>query len=147
MPNAPARACATCGQVIPNGGGCRACAKQQERRRGTAHARGYTYRDWQPFRRRFLWMLVDANILPICGAALPTGPVNRDSACRDAGIDTFTSQDGSALHLDHEPALEDWERTIPARVCDPNRIVLKCQACHSLKTQRENQQLQAHASS
>jgi hypothetical protein len=70
----------------------------------------------------------------MCGAALPTGPVNRDSSCRDAGLFTFTSADGSSLHLDHEPALEQWERKDTARVCDPNRIVLKCRACHSTKT-------------
>jgi hypothetical protein len=81
--------------------------------------------------------LVDAGILPVCGAALPTGPTQRDSACRDAGIDTFTSQDGSSLHLDHEPPLEQWERSDVDRVCDPCRIVLKCQACHQAKTAKE----------
>lgn len=105
-----------------------------EHGRGTAHQRGYTYRDWQPFRRRFLSALVDADILPVCGAALPDGPSVRDSACRDAGLFTFASADGSSLHLDHEPALQSWERSDPARVCDPTRIVLKCASCHNRKT-------------
>jgi len=116
---------------------CPAHARQQEQQRGTAHHRGYTFKDWQPFRRRYLAALVEAGLLPVCGAALPTGPRMRDSACRDAGVFTYTSADGSSLHLDHEPALEDWERQHPAIVCNPNRIVLKCASCHSRKTARE----------
>jgi hypothetical protein len=136
MPTAPKRACPTCGLVI-TGKTCQTCARHQEQRRGTAHARGYTYRQWQPFRRKFIASLVYEGILPVCGAALPMGPVNRDSRCRDHGIDTFTSADGSSLHLDHEPPLQAWERSDPSRVCDPTRIVLKCQACHQRKTARE----------
>jgi hypothetical protein len=116
---------------------CLTHARQQDQLRGTAHARGYTYRDWQPFRRRFLAALVQAGIVPVCGAALPEGPVSRDSACRDAGLLTFTSTDGSSLHLDHEPALRDDERGDVRAVCDPLRIVLKCQACHAAKTAKE----------
>ena len=47
------------------------------------------------------------------------------------------SADGSSLHLDHEPPLQDWERKDKARVCDMNRIVLKCARCHSIKTARD----------
>jgi hypothetical protein len=138
MPSAPLRPCTTpgCPELVASGS-CPAHARQQEQRRGTAHARGYTYRDWQPFRRRFLAALVEAGLLPVCGAALPDGPLARDSACRDAGLFTYTSADGSSLHLDHEPPLEDWERRIPSVVCDPRRVVLKCARCHTIKTARE----------
>ena len=118
-------------------GRCPSCARKKDQARGTAHQRGYTFRYWQPFRKQFIAALVNAGIQPVCGAALPTGPVNRDSPCRDAGLLTFTSADGSSLHLDHEPPLQDWERSEPARVCDPNRIVLKCQSCHQAKTAKE----------
>jgi hypothetical protein len=127
-----------CPALLPRGvSRCPTHARQQEQIRGTAHARGYTSRDWQPFRRRFLAALVQAGIGPVCGAALPDGPRQRDSACRDAGLFTFTSADGSSLHLDHEPALRDDERSDVRAVCDLNRIVLKCQACHAAKTARD----------
>lgn len=138
MPVAPLQPCSgspTCPNLTA-GGLCPKCAGAREKRRPTAHARGYTYRDWRPFRPRFIAMLVEQGLLPVCGEALLTGPTNRTSACRDAGLLTFASQDGSSLHLDHEPELEDWERAIPAKVCDPNRIVLKCRECHSAKTAR-----------
>lgn len=139
MPYAPQRPCPHSGcPTLTTGGLCPAHARQSiqrmDQQRGTAHARGYTYGDWQPFRRRFLATLVDAGITPVCGAALPTGPRTRDSLCLDAGLLTFTSADGSSLHLDHEPSLEDWERRNPTIVCDLNRIVLKCAACHARKT-------------
>ena len=135
MPMAPLRPCSAPGcPTLTTGGPCQAHARQREQRRGTAHSRGYTYRDWQPFRRRFLAALVRADILPVCGAALPSGPINRDSACLQAGLLIFTSQDGSSLHLDHEPELEDHERSNVAAVCDPDRIVLKCASCHARKT-------------
>lgn len=136
-PLAPRHPCSVSGcPALTDGGPCPDHARAREQRRGTAHARGYTYGGWQPFRRRFFALLVAHDILPICGAALPTGPTTRDSACRDAGLFTFTSQDGSSLHLDHEPELEDHERTNQAAVCDPDRIVLKCASCHSIKTGR-----------
>jgi len=146
MPNAPLRPCSGGCGVLVQSGRCPTCARHQENKRGTAHQRGYTWRYWQPFRRRFLAALVEAGILPVCGAALPSGPANRDSLCRDHGLFTYTSQDGSSLHLDHEPALEDWERADPHRVCDETRIVLKCQTCHQAKTARETHHLQAYGS-
>src|SRR5678816_587194 len=108
MPMAAPRAC-RCGALLINGR-CSTCARQKEQIRGTAHQRGYTFRYWQPFRKQFIAALVNAGIQPVCGAALPDGPVNRDSQCRDAGLLTFASADGSSLHLDHEPPLEEWER-------------------------------------
>lgn len=136
-PMAALRPCAEpgCPTLVPSGR-CATHARQADQHRGTAEARGYTWRDWTPFRRRFLALLVEANILPVCGAALPDGPAQRDSACRDAGLFTYTSQDGSSLHFDHEPALEEWERSDPTKVCDPHRIVLKCASCHNAKTAR-----------
>ena len=135
MPTAALRACSRCG--ARNAGPCPTCSRQNEQRRGTAHARGYTFRDWVPFRRRFLAALVEAGITPCCGASLPTGPRPDASQCRAAGLLTFTSADGSSLHLDHEPALHDYERKDPIAICDPNRIVLLCRACHGSKTARE----------
>jgi hypothetical protein len=44
---------------------------------------------------------------------------------------TMTSADGSQLAMNHEPALEEWERHDRSRVCDPLRIELLCAACHA----------------
>lgn len=123
---------------LTSGGPCPDHRRQREQQRGTAHARGYTYRHWQPFRRRFLALLVDAGILPVCGAALPSGPSPDHSQCRAAGVLTWTSVDGSSLHFDHDPPLLEHERQSPSAVCDPNRIVLLCQSCHAAKTAKEN---------
>ena len=136
MPSAPLRPCAGGCGVLVKQGRCPACALRLEQRRGTAHQRGYD-RAWINFRPRYFALLVEAGIVPVCGAALPTGPEKRDSACRDAGLLTFASADDSSLHLDHEPKLEEWERRDVSRVCDERRIVLKCSACHSAKTGRE----------
>jgi hypothetical protein len=138
MPTAPLRPCAASGcPTLVHHGRCPIHARQQEQYRGTAHQRGYTSRDWQPFRRRFLAALVEANVVPVCGAALPDGPRSRDSQCRDDGVFTYTSRDGSSLHLDHEPPLADWERRNPVIVCDVTRIQLLCAQCHQRKTARE----------
>ena len=138
MPHGTCHPCVPgCPVLLPRGvQRCPIHARQQEQQRGTAHQRGYN-RSWLAFRPRFIAALVQAGILPVCGAALPNGPRTRDSHCRDAGLFTYTSADGSSLHLDHEPALEDWERQHPAIVCDPTRIVLKCASCHQTKTARE----------
>ena len=136
MPTAALSPCSTCREV-----GCTVHAKvrarEQEQRRGTAHARGYTRRDWQPFRLQFLALLVDAGLTPTCGAALQSGPRTEDSRCQAQGLLTFTSADGSSLHLDHEPPLQPYERTDTAAVCDPHRIQLLCLSCHAAKTTRE----------
>lgn len=138
MPFAPLRPCSTPGcQELTQNGPCPTHARQREQRRGTAHARGYTYRDWQPFRKRFLAALVDAGITPCCGAALPTGPSPDASECRARGLFTFSSGGGKSLHFDHEPALQDHERRDVTKVCDLNRIVLLCASCHSAKTARD----------
>lgn len=139
MPTAPSRLCPR-GHIVAGSRSCPACDRQHDIARGTAHARGYTYRDWQPFRRRFLAQLVDASRLAVCGATLPDGPATTDSQCRLDDVFTFESEDGSSLHLDHEPPLLDAERLDPSAVCDPTRIQLLCDRCHNAKSARERQQ-------
>ena len=133
------RLCPTPGcPTLTVGGPCPVHRRQRERQRGTAHARGYTYTDWQPFRRLHLRRLVEAGILPVCGAALPSGPAPTHSQCHQQGVLTWASLDGSSLHLDHDPPLCESERQDPRAVCDSTRIVLLCQACHAAKTMKEN---------
>ena len=133
MPTAALSPCSVCRQL-----NCtqhkNARAKAYDRYRGTAHSRGYTYTQWRPFRDAFVGALVAAEILPVCGAALPTGPRTQDSACQAQGWLTFTSLDGSSLHVDHEPPLREDERRDMAVVCDLNRVQLLCRSCHATKT-------------
>jgi hypothetical protein len=134
MPDRPLRACAgRCGRLVLRGR-CPDCARPYERDRGSAAARGYDGR-WIAFRLAWLVRLVESQpmILPVCGAVLPGGPVTTDSRCRQAGLLTYASADGSSLHLDHEPSLQPWERSITARVCDPFRVQLLCAECHGAK--------------
>jgi hypothetical protein len=136
MPNAPLRPCTGgCGARVQKGK-CPACARQVERRRGSAHQRGYT-KDWEQFKAYFLSLVVQAGIVPCCGAALPNGPHTQDSQCQQQGLLTMVSRNGHALHLDHTPPLQDWERSDPRRVCDQNRVQLLCFDCHARKTERE----------
>jgi hypothetical protein len=79
-------------------------------------------------------MLVEAGVAPVCGAVLPGGPVTTDSRCQALGWTIFSSEDGSSLHLDHEPALTAEERRQPEIVCDPLRIQLLCKIDHAVKT-------------
>ncbi len=126
MPTASLRPCATpqCGVLVPHGH-CAAHQRRTERLRGSAHARGYTSYWHEVFRPFFISLLVNANVAPVCGASLPTGPQTTHSRCQADGLMT-----GSGLHLHHEPPLEEWERADRARVCDPHRIQLLCASCH-----------------
>ncbi len=135
-PDAPGRPCAGgCGTLVRKGR-CSACARPADQRRGTASQRGYDA-FWLRFRKEWLNTLVVLHgILPVCGAAFPDGPPWRASACADSGLLTFASADGSSLHLDHVPELEDHERRDRQAVCDPLRIVLLCATCHNAKTAR-----------
>jgi hypothetical protein len=133
MPTAAMRACA-CGAVVS--GRCPACAAKREQQRGTASHRGYGAW-WKRFRTAFIALLIGAGVAPVCGAALPDGPRTQDSACRQQGLLTFESADGSSLHFDHEPPLADEERTQRSIVCMPTRIQLLCAACHAAKTARQ----------
>jgi hypothetical protein len=117
-------------------GRCSQCALEVEQVRGSSTRRGYGG-DWRDFRRRFMSMLIEAGIAPICGAVLPGGPVDQ-TPCEANGLATYRSADGSDLHLDHTPPLQDWERVIVAKVCDPMRIKIRCRECHSRKTAEEN---------
>lgn len=133
MPNRPLRPCAGgCGAYVARGR-CSSCGVET---RQTSVQRGYG-RLWKAFRPRFFAMLVQLGILPVCGAALPGGPSMEDSHCKQAGYLTYFSSNGSSLHLDHDPPLDDWERAKPERVCDPLRVGLLCDVCHASKTRRE----------
>lgn len=139
MPTRPASPCLTprCPGLATYRGRCAQCNQGHQRQRGSAHSRGYTSYWQNVFRPQFIQMLIAEGIVPVCGAALPGGPRTQDSQCRADGHLTFTSSDGSALHLDHEPPLTDAERQNRAAVCDPMRVRLLCASCHSGKTQRE----------
>jgi hypothetical protein len=131
MPNAPLRPCAgRCGALVPKGR-CSSCSRHVEQKRGSAHSRGYGTA-WEAFRPQFVQMLLEAGIVPCCGASLPTGPQTLHSRCRDEGLLTLTG-----LHFDHEPPLQDWERQDARKVCDPNRIQLLCATDHASKTRQE----------
>ena len=136
MPTAALRPCAGgCGARVPSGR-CAACAARVEQRRGSAHARGYTHA-WALFRPQFIAALVYSGVVPTCGASLPTGPHSSDSRCLTQGLHVFANEDGSDLHLDHEPPLAEAERSDISIVCDPQRIQLLCRTCHAAKTRRE----------
>ncbi len=121
------RAC-RCGQV--HRGRCPLARTRSDQQRGTATARGYG-RAWKYFKPEYRGLLIVAGILPICGARLPSAPQDYQTPCQAAGLWTYTSLDGSALHLHHEPALTALERLQDAIVCDPNRIIMACASCHA----------------
>jgi hypothetical protein len=122
-------------------GRCDQHRRQYERQRETAHVRGYTSAEsspWRAFRRRFLARLVELGIPPVCGSVLPNGPITTHSRCKKDGVWTFTSDDGSSLHFDHEPELTDAERAAVAHgdrtaFDDERRIQLLCAACHTAR--------------
>lgn len=131
MPDAPLRPClGNCGARVKSGR-CPACSRIVEQRRGSASQRGYGT-SWEAFRLQFMSLLVQAGIAPVCGAALPDGPRTQDSQCQQQGV-----VNGDRLHLDHEPPLQEWERRIISRICDPSRVQFLCATCHSAKTRRE----------
>ncbi len=138
MPTAALYPCSMpgCQELVPAG----RCAKHRaarEYQRGNAYQRGYGSSRgsaWQRFRRQFITLLFDANIAPICGASLPDGPQTQDSHCQQAGLLIGANLDGSSLHFDHEPPLQDHERKNQRAVCDPRRIQLLCNQCHNAKT-------------
>jgi hypothetical protein len=85
--------------------------------------------------------LIAQGVAPVCGAVLPNGPRATISQCRAQGLLTAASDDGSGLHLHHEPELTDAEIDAiavgdHAIACDPTRIVLACRSCHSAETNR-----------
>lgn len=135
MPTAALRPCTQCGIARVVKGKCPACATQAEQRRGSASSRGYTSQ-WERFRIQFFNTLVLNGIPPVCGAVLVGGPQTNDSHCKAEGLLTFTSRDGSSLHLDHEPQIQAHERTDMAAVCNALRLQVLCRECHMRKTMR-----------
>lgn len=132
MPTLPPRLCAAgCGARVSQGR-CAACAQAKGLRRLTSTARGYGSA-WRRFRRAFVSSLIAGGTLPACGARHPDAPPTQDSRCLGQGYIQGSSADGSDLHLDHDPPLEDWERDRPDRVCDPLRVQLLCAECHARK--------------
>lgn len=134
MPSAPLRVCAAprCPNRVVTG----YCpdhqrqAKARHRPQG-AHGQGYT-RQWEYFRTVvFPSLLADIAKAAICGARLAPGPSPHSRCARDGRIE------GRRLHLDHDPPLQDWERTHPHRVCDPARVAFLCRSCHGRKTRTE----------
>lgn len=139
MPSAMWRACSVSGcPELTTGGPCPVHARQREQARGSARARGYSS-SWDRFRPYFIRLLIQAGIVPLCGARL-VGPPSPHSRCAARGLLTDRSADGSDLHFDHDPPLTEAERHDDAAVCDKYRITLLCRACHSVKTQTEQRE-------
>ena len=132
MPSLPPRLCANgCGTPV-QGGRCPRCSRSRAGRRETASSRGYDAH-WVRFRAWAISLMVNLGVLPVCGARHPDAPATEDSLCKAAGFLTYQSADGSSLHLDHEPPLEDWERSRTDLVCDILRVQLLCAECHGAK--------------
>lgn len=104
-----------------------------DRQRGSAWRRGYGH-EWRIFRLQVRRRMIQLGIVPVCGAALPGGPLMTDSRCKAEGRLT----DG-ALHLDHDPPLRAEERHDPRTVCDSTRVGWLCGACHAARTRRQQQ--------
>jgi len=134
MPTAPVAFCPHPGCSRRSRGPCSAhrAARHHatDATRGSRHARGYDHR-WVRFVAAFPRLLLARHILPVCGARLSGTPSPR-SQCARLGRVTL-----EGLHLDHDPPLQEWERTQPSRVCDVQRVGLLCAACHTIKTRHE----------
>jgi hypothetical protein len=138
-PWAPLRPCATpnCPERVPRGH-CAAHRRQREAYRGSSASRGYDHK-WVLFRRYFVSLLLEANIPPVCGAALPGGPDTKEhSRCHQDGL-----QNGHDLHLDHEPPLSEAEREAARHgdrraVDDAMRCSFLCRSCHASKGLQQN---------
>ena len=135
MPSAMLKACpgggGTCAELVASG----LCAVHQraaDARRGSAHSRGYTYHWSHVVRPRFFRLLIAADVVPVCGAALPGGPNMRDSQCRADGI-----LNASHLHVDHDPSLREWERQDRRAVENPLRCGLLCESFHNARTAKQ----------
>ena len=136
MPTSPLPFCPHAGCHIRSRGLCpehRAVSRQAtDVRRGSRHQRGYDSH-WVAFTAAFPRLLLARGILPVCGARL-SGTPSPHSHCAKRGRVTL-----EGLHVDHDPPLEDWERSHPERVCDVHRVGLLCAACHGAKTREEMQ--------
>ena len=107
-PAALQRPCATSG--CPNlvaSGRCPACTStsSSDAQRGNATERGYGA-DWRKLRSAFRQMLINAGVLPVCGARLPNArPAPVHSRCAQEGrlLDDVqhARMHGTRLHTDH----------------------------------------------
>jgi 5-methylcytosine-specific restriction enzyme A len=129
MPTAPLRPCATAGcPILVPRGHCPRHTRAREQQRGSASARGYTYR-WTLFRRAWLNQLTKLALTgetrgAFCGERLPGAPLTTDSRC---------AQDGrlvAGTELDHiVPHGGD-----PRLMWNGQNCQLLCAACHAVKT-------------
>lgn len=139
MPAALPRACVgTC----PNDG--RTCPqhsrsaqlKAYDRRRGTAHQRGYTTSRWVPFTRwyRDEQIRLGVSRAGLCGSRLPGAPETADSVCAQHGLTTY----GRVLdHIRPVTGPDDpqfYDITNLQLLCDGAGMGL---GCHDRKRQRE----------
>lgn len=104
--------------------------READRRRGSAHDRGYTA-SWRRFIGYFRRLLLREGIAPVCGAALPGGPTMSESRCKAEG-----RLSAVRLHLHHDPPLTRAEREDKRAVEDPLRVGFLCQRCHNAATAR-----------
>lgn len=138
MPTAALRPCPAphCRQLT-KGGPCPTHRRQADQLRGSRHERGYGI-TWEDFRQQFMDRLIEAGIVPCCGAALPTGPSMQHSQCKAQGRLNI-----ERLNLDHDPPLQDWERADRAKVEDETRVGFLCHHCHARKTFSESRTITA----
>ncbi len=129
MPHAPLTPCAEprCPTLVTKGR-CALHRRQVEQRRGSAYSRGYTKR-WQAYRATWL------SHYPLCGDGL-TG--TQDSQCKAQG------RVAAAKDVDHIQRVQGED---DPRFYDPMNHQSLCHACHSAKTQRENEGMGGEKSS
>lgn len=132
MPTAAMRPCPVprCSNLVVRGK-CPTHQKQANQFRGSATSRGYGS-TWESFRQQFSNRLIEAGIVPACGSALPSGPSMQHSQCKAQGRLNI-----ERLNLDHDPPLQDWERSDRSTVEDEKRVGFLCASCHSRKTRTE----------
>src|SRR5437868_6954601 len=95
-PTAVAKACSVpgCGVLVAHGR-CVHHARQADRARGSAAARGYD-RCWRARRTWFFHRLLALGMVPVCGARLPGAPETVDGLCAAEGQRTLNDR-----HVDH----------------------------------------------
>lgn len=124
MPSKLKRPCLTPGcPNLTHEARCPKCKTKHSRnhdaRRGSAHARGYTYR-WQKYAARF------KRQYPLCGQGPQAERTGEPTGCLERGIVT------AAREVDHiTPVSQGGE------FWDSGNHQSLCRACHSSKTLRE----------
>jgi 5-methylcytosine-specific restriction protein A len=112
MPNAAPHPCPTCRQIVV--GRCARCAKQRDRMRGSASARGYKT-EWAPYARQWLRQF------PFCGQRLH-GTSTEHSLCAQRGERVL------ATVVDHIRPLRDG-----GALLDPANHQSLCASCNTRK--------------